>query len=287
MLAHVEEALAAARQEYLWIDTALMPGHWRLDLRPGRVLIRHQDGRTVDLQSVRSIYHRLGFSAFEHAPDYEPADIQHVDNACMAALSPVLDRLPGRVVNRPRAAASNASKPLQAMLLAEAGFGVPETIVTNVPDQVVAFYQRHGGNLIYKSISHLRSIVQRMNDDDLGRLDTLQACPAQFQERVEGVDVRVHVVDEQVFASQIQTEKADYRYDKQVDIRAVDLEPWLAAACVGLAQKLGLVLAGIDLRITPDGRPYCFEANPSPVFSWYEDRTGQPIAAALAGLLAR
>jgi D-alanine-D-alanine ligase-like ATP-grasp enzyme len=48
---------------------------------------------------------------------------------------------------------------------------------------------------------------------------------------------------------------------------------------------MGLLLAGIDLRRTDDGEWCCFEVNPSPGFSFYEDHTGQPIAAAVAELL--
>jgi hypothetical protein len=40
-----------------------------------------------------------------------------------------------------------------------------------------------------------------------------------------------------------------------------------------------------DPAIAPDGRYYCFEVNPSPVFSCYEFDTGQQIAASIAALL--
>jgi len=53
-----------------------------------------------------------------------------------------------------------------------------------------------------------------------------------------------------------------------------------------LAASLDLVVAGIDLRRTPDGEWYCFEVNPSPAFSYYESATHQPISAAIAALLA-
>jgi D-alanine-D-alanine ligase-like ATP-grasp enzyme len=49
---------------------------------------------------------------------------------------------------------------------------------------------------------------------------------------------------------------------------------------------LGLLVAGIDMRCCADGRWVCFEVNPSPGFSFYEAATGQPIAAAIADLLA-
>ena len=56
--------------------------------------------------------------------------------------------------------------------------------------------------------------------------------------------------------------------------------------CRTAAVALQLPVAGIDLRRTPEGEWYCFEVNPSPAFSYYEDATGQPISAAVARLLA-
>ena len=48
---------------------------------------------------------------------------------------------------------------------------------------------------------------------------------------------------------------------------------------------MGLFVAGIDLRRTPSGEWCCFEVNPSPAFTFYQESTGQPIAAAIASLL--
>jgi D-alanine-D-alanine ligase-like ATP-grasp enzyme len=53
-----------------------------------------------------------------------------------------------------------------------------------------------------------------------------------------------------------------------------------------LATAIGLPSAGIDLRRTQEGRWYCFEVNPSPGFTFYQDATGQRIAEAVAILLA-
>ena len=59
---------------------------------------------------------------------------------------------PARVVNRAGAVESNLSKPYQAQLIREHGFAVPETLITNDPDLVLDFRDRHK-RVIYKSIS--------------------------------------------------------------------------------------------------------------------------------------
>ena len=60
----------------------------------------------------------------------------------------------------------------------------------------------------------------------------------------------------------------------------------LAKRCLKLAQASGLAFAGIDLKLTSNGRVYCFEVNPSPAFSYCETNTGQPIAEAIVSYLA-
>ncbi|GMU57648.1 MAG: hypothetical protein AMXMBFR33_67940 [Candidatus Xenobia bacterium] len=243
------------------------------------------DGRTVGLEEIHSVYQRLGFSEFETYQGYSDEESRFVGAECLAALSVLLNHLPGRVVNRPVASGSNASKPCQISLVEPFGFLIPATLVTTMPDAAEEFYHAQGGEVIYKSISYVRSIVQRMKPEDLERLDRLRFCPVQLQQCVEGTDIRVHVVGEHTFASLIQAEESDYRYDKKAEVVAHDLPHDIAEACRQVARNLGMVLAGVDLRRTPQGEYCCFEVNPSPAFSWYEDRTEQPITATLCDLL--
>ena len=83
----------------------------------------------------------------------------------------------------------------------------------------------------------------------------------------------------------------DYRYPgcdaERPLLKPVNLPDPLARRCVDLATALDLPLAGIDLRHGDDGEWYCFEANPSPAFPYYEDAAGVPIADSIAGLLCR
>ena len=197
---------------------------------------------------------------------------------------------PARVVNRVAATMSNASKPYQSQLIRAHGFSVPETLVTNDPEQALDFRARHG-RVIFKSMSGVRSIVQTLEDGDLERLGRIRWCPTQFQQFVGGTNVRVHTVGEAVFATAVTTGATDYRYaSRQVgepaQLAAVNLASDLAERCVGLARAFGLAFAGVNLKLTPEGQVYCFEVNPSPAFSYYEGHTGQPIARTLARYLA-
>jgi glutathione synthase/RimK-type ligase-like ATP-grasp enzyme len=69
-------------------------------------------------------------------------------------------------------------------------------------------------------------------------------------------------------------------------MRPCDLPCEVAASCKTLVRSMELLLAGIDLRRTPENNWYCFEVNPSPAFTWFEDVTRQPITEAVAQILA-
>jgi hypothetical protein len=248
-------------------------------------------GTTVELEIFGGVYSRV----MDHQllPEIEPllpedALRRHADRV-HEALSVWCELTPARVVNRLSAQGSNASKPYQAQLIAQ-HFAVPETLITSDPNEVIAFREAHG-RLVYKSISGARSIVKELRDEDLARLDRLRWCPAQFQQRIPGLDMRVHTLaDGQVFATAIHSGADDWRYSnreaQQAELREHTLDAELSARCLALAASLGLDFAGIDLRITPDGKAYCFEVNPSPAYSAFEAATAQPIALALASYLA-
>lgn len=192
------------------------------------------------------------------------------------------------VVNRPTAMATNNSKPYQAGIIQSLGFAIPDTLLTTDPGAVQAFQAQHG-EVIYKSISAVRSIVSRLASGQKERLRQVAWCPSQFQEYIAGKDYRVHVVGEEVFACEIISQVDDYRYagrqGANVDIRPYELPRDVADRCVALVAGIGLSVAGVDLRCRSDGKWYCFEVNPSPAFTYYQDVTGQPIDEAIAHLL--
>jgi hypothetical protein len=204
------------------------------------------------------------------------------------ALYAWLEITPARVINRPSCMASNGSKPYQAELIRQHGFEVPETLITTDPETARDFIAGHGA-VIYKSISGVRSIVSRLTPAKLERLGDIVWCPTQFQALVAGVDHRVHVIGDQVYACEILCAADDYRYaahaGASAEIRVTTLPGDVTERCRRLARALGLDFAGIDLRRRPDGGWVCFEVNPSPGFSYYEQATGQPMAAAVADRL--
>jgi glutathione synthase/RimK-type ligase-like ATP-grasp enzyme len=240
-------------------------------------------------------------------PNIELSAVQAVYFERDAGLMALLEDLPCAVVNRLAGGLSNNSKPYQALLVRQCGLLTPPTLVTNDEESALRFYHDCDCQVVYKSLSGIRSIVRRLEPEQLSRFAFLRDGPAQLQAFIPGENVRVHTVGDQLFATRVHTEGVDYRYacregDTVVHTEGVDyryvcrdgetvsmetttLPPEVAASCRKLARQLGLLLTGIDLKETEEGAYYCFEVNPSPGFLYYEQHTRQPISTAVAELL--
>jgi glutathione synthase/RimK-type ligase-like ATP-grasp enzyme len=258
------------------------------DASDGVLRTRHV---VIDLACITSVYQRpYGVDRIPALASHPRGDAAWRYAETVAdALTSWLETSSALVVNPPSAMASNGSKPYQAQIIAASGLLIPETLVTTDPNAVHDFRARHG-ELIYKSTSGIRSIVARLTTEKLKRLPLLRWCPTQFQEYIAGDDYRIHVVGDDVFACRITSAADDYRYASRlgntVALQSCDIPAELAETCRHLARTLELPVAGIDLRLHPERGWYCFEVNPSPAFTYFENETGQAIGEAIARLLA-
>lgn len=246
------------------------------------------NGRRIDVEEITAAYLRpynyLLYPTLTNAPARDRPEMQHRAGVSDDILWAWAEVAPGRMLNRPSAMLSNNSKPYQTMLIERAGFKVPDTILTNSTAYAKEYLEREP-EVIYKSISSVRSIVSRVGEEKRQSLGDVRNCPVQFQRCVAGTDCRVHVIGEKVFATHIMSTADDYRYSK-TDHEALALSPAQEQRLVALSQAMELPLCGADFRRTPEGEWICFEVNPSPAYSYYEGKTGQNISGAIADYLS-
>jgi glutathione synthase/RimK-type ligase-like ATP-grasp enzyme len=278
---------------YRLLDFGLYPAgfqinwHWRDGCPSGYIACEEW---RLDLAELTGVYVRyVGPEGRVPPPDIAQGSVPSLYAEYDAGLAALLENLPCAVVNRLGGGMSNHSKPYQALLVRDCGLLTPPTLVTNDPAAARRFYHECDGQVIYKSLSGIRSIVHRMGPEQLARLPLLRHGPAQFQAFIPGENVRIHTVGDQIVATRMHSEAVDYRYARRQG-HSLEMEPTtipasVAASCLKLATQLDLLLTGIDLKETPDGDYYCFEINPSPGFIFYEQGSGQPISKALADLL--
>jgi hypothetical protein len=282
----VATQLEALAQPYLWFNQRKFGSMTlKIELIEGNLTgTLHLADQAYDIRLFNGIYLRLMDNQL--LPEVKAEPLHSLVRASCQALHDTLlqwcEITPARVINRSGPMGSNSSKPYQLQLIKDHGFAIPDTLITNEPELVYDFYKQHQ-EVIYKSISGVRSIVQKLKVEDLSRLNQILLCPVQFQEFIPGINLRVHVIGEEVFATAIQTEATDYRYAERqgsfAHLRAVKLSASLAQRCIELCRALDLTFAGIDLKITPDNQIFCFEVNPAPFYSYFEINAHEPIIA--------
>jgi glutathione synthase/RimK-type ligase-like ATP-grasp enzyme len=196
--------------------------------------------------------------------------------ACLNASSAV-------VVNRTDPSSTNNSKPYQLSLIHKTGFKIPETFISNDNLAVKKFLLGNHSS-IYKSISGVRSIVSRVENAQLEYLQDVSWCPTLFQKLIPGTNYRVHVIGNKILALRVHSDRLDYRYGNTTMI-SEDLPTEVAVKCRNLNALLGLHFSGIDLIRTPEDEWYCLEVNPSPAYSYFQHKSGEPISQALCAFL--
>ncbi len=182
---------------------------------------------------------------------------------------------------------SNNSKPYQMFLAKEAGINIPDTCITTSEEIALDFYAEKQNKIIYKSVSGIRSIVQKLKETDMPKLGKLFFCPTQFQGFIEGQNLRVHVINETTIST-IPSEPTDYRYAAKEGGEAaepghIELQADKKLQCIRFSKKFGLFFSTLDFKQNePEDIIICFEANQMPGYSYYEESASQPIAYTLA-----
>jgi hypothetical protein len=259
---------------------AAVHGQWRFEV-PARSPARLEfGGRVIELHPRDAFFCRL-IDLSTHEP--EAARVARWQ-ALGGALRAWLDSVPGRVVNRCERGAHNMSKPLHEALLCDLGFRVPDSITSCDVEQLREFLSRERV-AISKTVCGVRADTVTVTASDFDDFEPEQG-PVHLQRRIDGADVRIHVVGEQLIAQRIHTDAVDYRRDGSIDRMDIfDPPAPMRDALIEATARFDLAFAGWDFRIDPDGTYWCLEVNPMPGYQPYDLRCGGIISRQLFAYL--
>lgn len=215
---------------------------------------------------------------------------------CDAAVAGLWACLDSEWVNSPDADVIAGRKPWQLKLAVEEGWRIPRTCITNDPEVAQAFVaaeRARGCGVVYKPFSGTPETwreTRLLAADDEAQLELVRLAPVIFQEAIPGgVDIRVTIVGERIFAAEIRPLGAAAEFDFRIEPDAPIVEHQLPAAVerrlMAMMRRLGLRYGAADLRVDPAGEYVFLEINPAGQWLFVEVVTGQPISAALAELL--
>jgi glutathione synthase/RimK-type ligase-like ATP-grasp enzyme len=197
------------------------------------------------------------------------------------------------------------NKLYQMQIAAQLGIAVPNTIITNDPNDLIAFCQQNGGtiaikllkgNLFRKEGEDLPFLIytQKVSEADLAkRKDELEVAPIFAQEYIEkAFELRVTFVAGTFFACAIDSQSSEQtrvdwrRYDfTKVTHTQYELPESVQSALARLMSYWGLNFGAIDMICTPDGRFVFLEVNSAGEWLWIEQLTNMPISKAIADAL--
>jgi len=181
-------------------------------------------------------------------------------------------------------------KPWQLSRFEAAGLPVPDTVFTNDPDEVRAFADRHD-RVVYKPVANgappAELTAEGLTDERLARLST---APVQFQEFVEGEDLRVYVLDgEVVGAIRYESENFSFKLDQtegeEVEIAPATVSEAVEDTAVRAAETVDLTFGAADVRRGANDEHAILELNEAPAFAAADVEADQRVTEALADYL--
>jgi hypothetical protein len=256
------------------------------------------DGRTIDLTKVGSIWWQWD------QPSGFPVDLgnqerRFAETEAQLALSALMAIGSFAWVNHPLRERLAKAKPAQLFVARQVGLDIPQTVITNDPDEVRSWVAKSQRQVVYKGLSQARNIepdkvlfTGLITGDKLANVDLIRVTPGIFQERVDkAYEVRVTVVGSRIFSVKIDSQARaettlDWRHSPHaLHYDTINLPAEIEAKIIAVMKTLGLIYGVFDFIVTPEGRYIFLEVNPSGVYMWLECATGLGITAALADTL--
>lgn len=287
---YIKEKVEQRGFETLMFNTTLFPYQHKLTFdidspAQGQVW-EWPDTKPVPFEAIRGVFRRWSDGVKVPQEEQDPLRWRLVYRNLESTINCFYRSLDCLWVNTAEATDEHRLKVMLLQRLKKAGFRVPDTLITSVPDDFRAFYHQWEGNIIMKPVLGWADTepvtAEHLSDEALALLANM---PVKLQEFIPGTDIRIYLVKDQLFPIEIHSQTVDFRNDPYAPRVPITLPDEVAQTCFDIAQHLGLVYTGIDMRRTPDGEYVFFEANPTPVFMYDEETTGFPISDCLVDLL--
>jgi hypothetical protein len=224
-------------------------------------------------------------------PDLHPADrlVAEKESAVFYdGLQHWLDSAAAFNANSREGAANAKMKSVQLRAAVEAGLRIPDTLISNDPEEVRQFFEERNGEVIIKSFSSPTWIAEksayvsfskRLDPALLDKPECIGAAPAIYQELIrKKFEVRTFFAGAHHCSVTLDSQSADRSVDDwrarntaHTPIGEHRLPEDVAQKSIEMMRKLGIVTGSLDFAVTEEGEYIFFEVNEQGQFLWMED----------------
>ena len=283
--------LKQRKEDCVILDTKNYPNNILIDWEStehnkGSIVV---DNKRISLSDIKSIYWRnfsdVKYERFEDSENSEFLSMM-LERERRSALHSLFYSLDINWVNSMHAFDLHKKKAFLTSEFKKNGIRVPRTLITNDKNALIRFYEENDKKIIYKPVLG-GAYTQKVTDENLtdDQLATLKVSPVQFQEFVDGVDIRVYAFKDKLYSAIIEASTIDFREDMDSKLIPVDLPQKVKDDCLKMMKIADLKYSGIDIRLSNKGEYVFIEANPAPMFIHAEKVTGFPLTEELVKLL--
>jgi len=238
--------------------------------------INNNSGERIDIKELDLIWWRR--VNYPQSTSKEISDLAYIDlinNDCRFALFGItFNEFTGTWINNPYLTQLAENKIIQQKIAKNAGFNIPETLISQDPYEIRKFCEKFENNVIVKPIKGTHKyqlLTAKIRKEHLIDDFCLLLSPAIYQEYIPGnLHIRVNCFGDKIYASSIKSEELDWRQNLDVPFNKVDLDDNIKENIYKVIKALGLKMGIIDLKINRDNYPIWLEINPQGQFLFIE-----------------
>jgi len=238
----------------------------------------------INMSNVKLIWNRHFDKEAFRSNLKNPVAIQYVLQEWEAVLN-FLYQIPHiKWINNP-VDTKAASKPQQLIMAGNVGFKVLDTMITNVPADVLniskdkeIFFKASHHHFVEYPAGILNSLYgKKLDDKDKTKMGDLVHCPMIFQEMVTNLEeVRVTVFNDLIFSAKYTNKISDdWHHDELTKIKLEEIETpeVVKIRCINMLKCLNLQYGAFDFFKTDDDNWIFIEVNPIGDWRWVELKT--------------
>ncbi len=284
---HIYDVLSARGVKVHYFNSRTFPTQsrisWYPDTQVGSLYLAN--GNRLQISEIHSVYWRSFNGVYvPELPDERQQSIAF--NDAFGLMRTLVQVRSIRWVNGWQAYEFHKEKPRQLAVVSNLGMTIPKTLISNDPDVITEFASAIG-SAIFKPVyggAHAKLITPEFLAPARLKL-ALKLAPIALQEFIAGTNIRTYVIGDRVYSAEIRTGAVDFRDDADLELIPLETPPAIARMSIAISRSLMLEWTAIDWRRNNDGEYYFLEANPSPMFTFFEAKTGYPLTETLVNLL--